>query len=72
HGIEVVETDLTKHDLYTADEILLTGTGAEVIAVTEIDNRKIGYGDGEGKPGPLTVKLNKAFRDMLASGAPED
>ncbi|MEM9345104.1 MAG: branched-chain-amino-acid transaminase [Planctomycetota bacterium] len=72
HGIEVVETDLTKHDLYTADEMLLTGTGAEVIAVTEIDGRKIGYGDGEGKPGPLTVKLNKAFRDMLASGAPED
>ncbi|MEM6506571.1 MAG: branched-chain-amino-acid transaminase [Planctomycetota bacterium] len=72
HGIEVVETDLTKHDLYTADEMLLTGTGAEVIAVTEIDNRKIGYGDQEGKPGPLTLKLNKAFRDMLASGAPED
>ena len=72
HGIEVVETDLTKHDLYTADEMLLTGTGAEVIAVTEIDNRKIGYGDQEGKPGPLTLKLNNAFRDMLAAGAPED
>ena len=52
--------------------MLLTGTGAEVIAVTEIDGRKIGYADGEGKPGPLTVKLNKAFRDMLAAGAPED
>jgi len=71
-GLEVVETDLTKHDLYTADEMLLTGTGAEVIAVTEIDGRKIGYGEGEGKPGPLTVKLNKAFRDMLAAGSPED
>ena len=71
-GLEVVETDLTKHDLYTADEMLLTGTGAEVIACTEIDGRKIGYGDGEGKPGPLTLKLNKAFRDMLAAGAPED
>ncbi|MBX2850342.1 MAG: branched-chain-amino-acid transaminase [Phycisphaeraceae bacterium] len=72
HGLGVVETDITKHDLYTADEMLLTGTGAEVIAVTEIDGRKIGYGDQEGKPGPLTLKLNKAFRGMLADGAPED
>ena len=71
-GLEVVETDLTKHDMYTAEEMLLTGTGAEVIAVTEIDGRKIGYGEQEGKPGPLTVKLNQAFRDMLAAGAPED
>ena len=71
-GIEVHETDIAKHDLYTADEMLLTGTGAEVIAVTEIDKRKIGHGEGEGKPGPMTLKLNKAFRDMLASGAPED
>ncbi|MEO0474979.1 MAG: branched-chain-amino-acid transaminase [Planctomycetota bacterium] len=72
HGIEVVDADLTKHDLYTADEMLLTGTGAEVIAVTEIDKRKIGHGDNEGKPGPLTLKLNQTFRDMLAAGAPED
>jgi len=71
-GIEVRETDLTKHDLYTADEMFLTGTGAEVIAATEIDKRKIGSGETEGKPGPLTLKLNKAFRDMLVDGAPED
>ncbi|MFN3167221.1 MAG: branched-chain-amino-acid transaminase [Phycisphaeraceae bacterium] len=71
-GIGVDQADLTKHDLYTADEMFLTGTAAEVIAVTEIDQRKIGFGEGEGKPGPLTLKLNKAFRDMLADGAPED
>jgi len=71
-GLEVDQADMTKHDLYTADEMFLTGTAAEVIAVTEIDNRKIGFGDNEGKPGPLTQKLNKAFRDMLADGAPED
>ena len=71
-GLELGETDITKHDLYTADEMFLTGTGAEVIAVTEIDGRKIGNGEDEGKPGPLTLKLNQAFRDMLANGAPED
>ena len=52
--------------------MFLTGTGAEVIAVTEIDGRKIGYADQEGKPGPVTLKLNRAFRDMLVKGAPED
>lgn len=75
NGLEVRETDLTKHDLYTADEMLLTGTGAEVIAVTEIDNRKIGPAHDPqalGKPGPITLRLNKAFREMLADGAPED
>ena len=41
-GIPVLETDLTKHDLYTADEALLTGTAAEVIAITQIDARPIG------------------------------
>jgi len=71
-GLTVNETDMTKHDLYTADEMLLTGTGAEVIAVTEIDGRKIGYGEQTGKPGPVTLKLNQAFRDMLSKGAPED
>ncbi|MEM1353261.1 MAG: branched-chain-amino-acid transaminase [Planctomycetota bacterium] len=71
-GFEVHETDLTKHDLYTAEEMLLTGTGAEVIAVTEIDGRKIGYDENEGRPGPITNRLLKAFRDMLADGAPED
>lgn len=73
--LEVRETDLTKHDLYTADEMLLTGTGAEVIAVTEIDGRKIGPAHDPaalGKPGPITLRLNKAFREMLADGAPED
>lgn len=71
-GLTVHEIDLTKHDLYTADEMLLTGTGAEVIAVTEIDSRKIGFGDQLGKPGPLTQQLLQAFREMLAKGAPED
>ena len=75
-GIELREIDLTKHDLYTADEMFLTGTGAEVIPVTEIDGRKIGPvsggGEQQGKPGPVTLRLNKAFREMLVKGAPED
>ncbi|MFI4862538.1 MAG: branched-chain-amino-acid transaminase [Phycisphaerales bacterium JB063] len=71
-GLTVRELDLSKHDLYTADEMFLTGTAAEVIAVTEIDGRKIGRGEIEGKPGPVTQQLNTAFRKMLKDGAPED
>ncbi|MCE9591460.1 MAG: branched-chain-amino-acid transaminase [Planctomycetes bacterium] len=67
-GLTVERLDLTKHDLYTADEIFLTGTGAEVIAVTKVDGRTI----GEGKPGPVTQKLIAAFRALVAKNAPED
>ena len=67
-GLTVERLDLTRHDLYTADEMFLTGTGAEVIAVTKVDGRVI----GNGKPGPMTQKLIKAFRDLVAKDAPED
>lgn len=56
-GIPARECTLTRHDVYTADEVFLTGTAAEVIAVTKVDGRVI----GEGKQGPLTKKLRDAF-----------
>ncbi|MCZ2344070.1 MAG: branched-chain-amino-acid transaminase [Bacteroidales bacterium] len=57
-GIPVVECNLTRHDIYTADELFLTGTAAEVIAVTEVDSRTI----GTGKQGTLTRQLRTAFQ----------
>jgi len=59
--IPVVETDMTRYDLYIADECFLTGTGAEVIAVTKIDNRTI----GDAKPGPITKRLMEAFHKKV-------
>lgn len=56
-SIPLEETNLTRFDLYIADECLLTGTAAEVIPVTRIDGRRI----GSGKPGPITGKLMDAF-----------
>ena len=56
-GIPVHEVALTRHDVYIADEMFLTGTAAEVIAVTKVDGRVI----GEGKQGTLTRKLRDAF-----------
>jgi branched-chain amino acid aminotransferase len=60
-GIPVVECNLTRHDIYTADELFLTGTAAEVIAVTEVDSRVI----GTGKQGPLTRQLREAFKKAV-------
>lgn len=56
-GMDVSEEVFTRHDLYTADEVFLTGTAAEIIPVSKIDNRSI----GDGKPGKRTKKLLEAF-----------
>lgn len=53
NGIPVSEPNLTRYDLFNADECFLTGTGAEIMPVIKIDGRVI----GTGKPGPLTRKL---------------
>ena len=56
-GIEVREENLTRQDLYVADECFLTGTAAEVVPVVRIDKRTI----GSGKPGPVTKRLAEEF-----------
>ena len=61
-GIPAAEQTLTLHDMYTADECFLTGTGAELGPVVELDGRKI----GTGQPGPVTLRILAAFRDLAA------
>jgi branched-chain amino acid aminotransferase len=63
-GIPVDEINLTRFDLYVAEECFLTGTGAEVVPVTKIDNRSI----AGGKPGPLTRQLMDAYRRKVRGG----
>jgi len=60
-GITVEETAFTRYDLFVADEVFLTGTAAELIPVTNIDNRVI----ADGKPGPVFEQLLKAYREMV-------
>jgi branched-chain amino acid aminotransferase len=62
-GIPTVETTLTRHDVYAADEVFLTGTAAEVIGVVEVDRRPI----GNGKPGPITRQLRERFQSLVRS-----
>ncbi len=62
-GLTVTEQTVTPDDLQSADECFLTGTAAEVIAVTKIDESII----GDGKVGPITNKLLIAFREFTTS-----
>ncbi|MCF7838987.1 MAG: branched-chain-amino-acid transaminase [Candidatus Marinimicrobia bacterium] len=59
-GYDVREEVMNRYDLYTADEVFLTGTAAEIIGVVEIDRRVI----GAGCPGPVTQELEAAFREL--------
>ena len=59
-GLEVVETLLTRHELYNADECFMTNTSSEVLPVTSIDGRRIAFG----KPGPVTKILASEFKKI--------
>jgi len=57
-GREVREANLTRYDLFVADEIFATGSGAEVVPISEVDGRKI----GPGRVGPITAEFITAFK----------
>lgn len=60
-GLEVREERITRDELYLADEAFFTGTAAEVTPIREVDNRAI----GAGKPGPVTMRLQKLYFDIV-------
>lgn len=62
-GMEVEESVMTRYEIWTADEVFLTGTAAEVIAVVDLDKRII----GDGKPGAITRKLAQAYRKLAGT-----
>jgi branched-chain amino acid aminotransferase len=66
-GVEVIEIDLARGSLYTAEEVFLTGTAAEVTPVREIDGRPIGAGE----PGVVTRKAQDLFSDLVAAKNPQ-
>lgn len=59
--VPIREQPLTRHDLYTADEVFLSSTLKEVLSVTCLDGRRI----GTGRPGPITQRLHRAFRALV-------
>jgi len=66
-GVSVIEPQMTRYDIYTADECFLTGTAAEIIPVVTLDSRPI----ADGRPGELTRRLISEFRKLTeSSGTP--
>ncbi len=66
-GLEVGEPNLTRYDLFNAEECFLTGTGAELVPVVKIDGRVI----GNGRPGPVTRRLVNQYHALTkTSGEP--
>ncbi len=66
-GLKVGEPNLTRYDLFNADECFLTGTGAEIVPVVKLDGRVI----GSGKPGPITERLVSQYHALTKlSGEP--
>lgn len=66
-GLKVSEPNLTRYDLFNADECFLSGTGAELVPVVKIDGRVI----GNGRPGPYTTRLVTQYHALTkVSGEP--
>jgi len=63
-GYVVREDMLTRYDLYTANEVFLTGTAAEIVGVVRLDGRTL----GDGKVGPITKDLAARFKELVARG----
>jgi len=59
-GMEFRRTDISREELYTSDELFLTGTAAGVTPVREVDGRKIGSGQW-----PITQRLREAYLDIV-------
>jgi len=62
-GLRVKECNLTRHEIWNADECFLTGTAAELIPVVKLDGRVI----GNGKPGTVTRQLHAAFHEEVST-----
>jgi branched-chain amino acid aminotransferase len=63
-GIKVVITNLPREFVYVADELFFTGTAAEITPIRSVDKQLV----ADGKPGPITLKLQKTFFDIVKNG----
>ena len=66
-GVDTVERQIDRSELYVADELFLCGTGAQVAAVAEVDHRVI----ADGKVGPITGRLMKLYFDIVKGKSPK-
>jgi branched-chain amino acid aminotransferase len=66
-GMEVVERSIDKSEVYVADEAFMVATGAQIVAITRIDHRKL----GSGTMGPVTQKLRDLYFNVVKGKIPK-
>ena len=66
-GLTVLERSIDRTEAYISEEFFLTGTAAEVTAVTKIDHRPV----GSGKMGPVTTRLRELYADAIRGRLPQ-
>tara|TARA_B100001013_G_scaffold319367_1_gene228210 strand:+ start:1041 stop:1910 length:870 start_codon:yes stop_codon:yes gene_type:complete len=66
-GLDLIERSIDRSELYLADEVLLSGTAAHLTPVVELDSRPI----GDGKPGPISTKLQEMYFEIVVGRNPK-
>ena len=66
-GMEVVERPIDRTEVYLSDEVFMVATGAQIVAITRIDHRKL----GSGTMGPVTLKLRDLYFNVVRGKVPK-
>ncbi|MFN0145441.1 MAG: branched-chain amino acid transaminase [Dehalococcoidia bacterium] len=66
-GLEVVQRQIDRSELYVCDEVFMTGTAAHLTPIIEVDRRAV----GDGQPGPITSRLSSLFYDAIRGKSPK-
>jgi branched-chain amino acid aminotransferase len=66
-GMDVVERSIDRTEVYLSDEVFMVATGAQIVAITRIDHRKI----GTGTMGPVTQKLRDLYFNVVRAKVPK-
>jgi branched-chain amino acid aminotransferase len=66
-GLQVVERSIDRTEVFIAEEMFMTGTAAQIVAVTQVDHRPV----GAGMMGPITTKLRMLFDDVVRAKNPK-
>jgi branched-chain amino acid aminotransferase len=66
-GLQIVERSIDRTELFICDELFMTGSAAQVVAITKVDHRDV----GNGKMGSVTGKLRKIFDEVVRANNPK-
>lgn len=60
-GVQIIERPIDRTEIYMSDELFMTGTAAQIVAITRVDHREI----GSGKMGPIASRLRELYQQVV-------